>query len=440
MTVTCNASDPDGDEITYDWSATGGTISGDGSEVAWTLPETECEHTITCAIEDEHGLAADEDASLTITIQNQPPVIDSLDCSDADRIVEPGTTLTVICTASDPDGDGIIYDWSVTGGAVAGDGSEVDWTVPAAEGDFTITCAIEDEHGLAANEDASLRVTLAYDIGTDPGDETIGPDGQTLVWVPMGTFMMGHTYFNNAEPVHQVTLDGFWMGQCEVTNDQYVSFLNATQPANVDDWVDLDDLGCQIEYVDGSYQVDEGLGSHPVRLVSWYGAAAYCDYYTYALPTEAQWEFAAASPDALIFPWGDTWDPSRCCCSQNRGPFDSTFEVGSFLDGAAWCGALDMAGNVVEWCADWYDIDYYEISPEVNPLGPPRPEGGHKICRGGSYVSGSTWGNCRAAQRLYLPPTESRVYIGFRVTLNMGGEVPIIVESVGRNGRSHVTR
>ena len=109
------------------------------------------------------------------------------------------------------------------GGTIDGSGSAVDWTLPSTDGDYTITCSVEDEHGLPADDDASLTVTVSA--------RTNGPDGQTLVAVPTGSFMMGsEDGFNNEKPVHEVTIDGFWIGQCEVTNDQYAAFLNESRP------------------------------------------------------------------------------------------------------------------------------------------------------------------------------------------------------------------
>jgi formylglycine-generating enzyme len=229
------------------------------------------------------------------------------------------------------------------------------------------------------------------DAGSDGGpfDEIIGLDGQGLVLVPGGSFMMGSEDGEDDErPVHQVTLTGFWIGKCEVTNDQYAAFLNEVQPTNVLDWLGIGEPACGIEYVAGTYRSKSQLGSHPVVEVNWHGAQAYCEHYGYVLPTEAQWEYAAAGPDARTYPWGNVWAPEKCCNGVNRGPFGSTFPVGSFPAGASWCGALDMAGNVQEWCADWYSETYYEVSPKLDPRGP--ANGGLKVCRGGSWYDYSS--------------------------------------------------
>ena len=283
-------------------------------------------------------------------------------------------------------------------------------------------CADANENGSTDVGDAIkvLRCVVGLDTwpigecGGDPGEETIGPDGQTLVLVPDGSFMMGSNEEGSDEqPIHQVTLDGFWIGSCEVTNDQYAAFLNEIDPINVNQWIDIPNVYCEIEYVGGTYQAKAQHGPHPVVCVSWYGATAYCDHYGYTLPTEAQWEYAARGPDAREYPWGNEWDGSRLCWWEKRGPGGLTFPVGSFPVGASWCGALDMAGNVWEWCADWYDSDYYENSPSHNPTGP--SSGSLRVLRGGS------WGNdypryFRCALRNYsdLVPGYRGRYYGFR--------------------------
>ncbi len=233
--------------------------------------------------------------------------------------------------------------------------------------------------------------------GEDPvlGDEMTGPDGQTLVWVPAGSFMMGSENEwagVDERPVHRVTLDGFWIGQCEVTNAQYQAFCDATGRA----------------FPSGSDQGDD----HPVVGVSWYDAKEYCDHYGYALPTEAQWEYAARGPAAPGYPWGDTWHELWCCNWYNKGPGGETFPVGSFPAGASWWGALDMAGNVWEWCADRYSSSYYQISPELNPPGP--ESGTYWVLRGGAW--GSDDGFCRAGYRNCDYPSFTFDYLGFRVS------------------------
>ena len=210
----------------------------------------------------------------------------------------------------------------------------------------------------------------------EPFAEVTGPDGQTLVWVPAGSFMMGSNevfWWEDERPEHKVTLDA--------TGRAFPAWSTQGDP-------------------------------HPVVWVSWEDAQAYCDHYGYVLPTEAQWEYAAAGPDALTYPWGDEFDDQKCCNFDTKGPGGTTFPVGSFPAGASWCGALDMVGNVYEWCNDWYSATYYEVSPELNPPGP--ADGTKKVLRGGSY--GNTNQRCRAAFRYnYEYPNSISEGWGFRV-------------------------
>jgi len=212
--------------------------------------------------------------------------------------------------------------------------------------------------------------------------------------VPAGSFMMGSEDGKAPEkPAHRVQLDGFWLGKYEVTNAQYRAFCEATGrelPPDIDDGDD-----------------------HPVICVGWGDATAYCEHYGLSLPTEAQWEYAAAGPESRTYPWGSDWDPQRLCWFENRGPGGQSFLVGSFPAGASWCGALDMAGNVWEWCADWYGADYYAKAPEQNPPGPSESEYGARVLRGGSW--GDLSGYCfRCAHRRNHNPGYRYGHVGFR--------------------------
>jgi len=236
--------------------------------------------------------------------------------------------------------------------------------------------------------------------GAQVGQEVTGPAGITLVWVPGGSFMMGSeeprwlmTLLLGRLPVHRVELSGFWIGKTEVTVAQWQSVMGRVPDESSDRGED-----------------------HPVVGVSWHDCNEFCENTGLALPTEAQWEYAAAGPDSRRYPWGDDWDGDRLCWPGNKGPGGMTFPVGSFPSGASWCGALDMAGNVWEWCADWYDKLYYDDSPLRDPLGP--DSGSRRVLRGGGWRSFADL--CRCAFRFYNSPAYSRVCFGFRVCSNCG--------------------
>jgi len=182
--------------------------------------------------------------------------------------------------------------------------------------------------------------------GTKAGETATGPDGGVYVWVPAGEFNRGDKITKR----HIRISKGFWLGKCTVTNAHYQRYCQETG----------------VEFPKGSDQGD----NHPVVFVDRAEAKAYCKHYGLALPTEAQWEYAARGPESRKWPWGNQWDEDKCCNLGNQGPKGRTFPVGSFPEGASWCGALDMAGNVWEWCKDWFDPDYYKYSPDTDPPGP----------------------------------------------------------------------
>ena len=168
-------------------------------------------------------------------------------------------------------------------------------------------------------------------------------DGMVMVYVPEGSFLMGSAdgdldAYDSEFPQHQVTLDAFWLDQTEVTNGQYERCVA--------------DGECRANYDYGSDFTGE---NQPVVGVSWDDAADYCAWAGGQLPTEAQWEYAARGPESLTYPWGDSApDLTLLNYDWNVG---RTTDVGSYPAGASWVGVLDMAGNVYEWVADWYDAD-----------------------------------------------------------------------------------
>jgi formylglycine-generating enzyme required for sulfatase activity/serine/threonine protein kinase len=259
----------------------------------------------------------------------------------------------------------------------------------------------------------------------DVGDTWRRPaDDAVMVYVPAGEFEMGSTEGDDDEqPVHTVALDGFWIDRTEVTNAQFAAFLN--EEGNREEggatWLDLEDEGCLIERSGGDFRPQSGYADHPVIEVSWYGAAAYCDWAGARLPTEAEWEYAARGPEGSIYPWGDTFDGERlnfcdanCEFNHKTTAYDDgyarTAPVGSFASGASWCDALDMSGNVWEWVADWYDEDYYDRSPSENPTGP--TSGEYRVLRGGSWYNNVY--SVRGANRDWIVPVYTYYYGGFR--------------------------
>jgi formylglycine-generating enzyme required for sulfatase activity len=239
-------------------------------------------------------------------------------------------------------------------------------------------------------------------------------DGIVMVYIPPGDFMMGQTdeekkwlidqigekkynsYYKNEIPLHKVYLDGYWLGKYQVTFAQYDKYCNDTKIEKPNDrnW---------------------GRENRPVIYVSWDDAGAYCQWLSketglqFKLPTEAQWEKAARGNDQRKYPWG-SGEPGKDLANFS-GNVGKTTPAGSYQAGASSYGLLDMAGNVWEWCADWYESGYYKNSPLKNPGGP--DSGSDRVIRGGGW--GSYARVLRCAHRGSDGPSYRDDFLGFRL-------------------------
>jgi formylglycine-generating enzyme required for sulfatase activity len=231
----------------------------------------------------------------------------------------------------------------------------------------------------------------------DAGPGIVGKDGAPMVLIIAGEFTMGDRVFG---PVHKVYLDAFYMDQYEVRTSLYAAFLKATKREKPYNW-QLVDM--------------QGDGDRPVIGVDWYDAEAYCRWAGKRLPTEAEWEKAARWTDGRAYPWGNgrldktkasyNWDGKR-----RWEGYRTLSLAGSYEAGKSPYGIYDMAGNVWEWVADWYERDAYKNSPTRNPQGPPAGE--FKVFRGGSALSHAT--DITSALRNRGSPTGRAITIGFR--------------------------
>jgi formylglycine-generating enzyme required for sulfatase activity len=269
-------------------------------------------------------------------------------------------------------------------------------------------------------EQAAVQTRKVGATSTNP------TDGAAMVWVPGGTFTMGSidkVGRDNEHPAHKVTLSGYWIYRDDVTVSQYRAFCTATRHA-MPLWPDQ-----RYSWKGKSGWDDAALQQHPIVDVSWNDAQAYADWAKVVLPSEAQWEYASRGPQGNNYPWGGTattadpfngWDQTKCANFYNsREKNISTWPVGSFATDTSWCGAWDMAGNVYNWCADWYEA--YSSSPVTNPTGP--ATGSVRVLRGGSWNDGDYYSvyGARGANRDYNGPDNWNYYFGFRcVSLSPG--------------------
>ncbi len=278
--------------------------------------------------------------------------------------------------------------------------------------------------------------------------------GIVFVDIPGGTFQMGDS-FNEGPyyelPLHTVTLSPFRMSKYEVTNAQYAAYLNAADADGLIKvsgdivYAALDSSNSELYLATHSYstssQIDytstftvrskpgRDMSNNPVVYVSWYGAKALCDYYGCRLPTEAEWEYAARGGFSdKRFPWGDTIthiqanynsnlaysydiDPiGGYHPSWNDGVYPYTSPVDAFFPNGY--GLHNTSGNVSEWCHDWHDRGYYNISPQQGPVG-----SSHRVVRGGSWADPSAV-YCRSASRGRGIPDFRMYFIGFRCALD----------------------
>ena len=314
------------------------------------------------------------------------------------------------------------------GASVTVDGASYPGSFPGGEGGGGVP--IDIDLGGDASRTVRLLVTksgfksYAVDVILTPGVESDVPvsmdplpvatlptsggkinpvDGAEMVFIPAGPFSMGDDklYSNGADRVHQVTVDGYYIYKTPVTVAMYKKFCDATGHAmpNEPSW--------------GWDKAD-----YPIVNVTWNDAAAYCNWAGVSLPTEAQWEKAARGTDGRRYPWGNEWNPDDCRHSQSAlGDAGEPVDVGSYPQGASPYGVLDMAGNVWQWCSDWYDADYFQNSPVKNPTGPSSGDG--RVLKGGSWYRDETYFFC-SAFRFHFSPDHSQAhgYIGFRCVSN----------------------
>jgi len=304
--------------------------------------------------------------------------------------------------------------------------------------------------------------------------ESPGSAPEGMVWIPGGPFWMGSAEDpeNNA-PLHQVAVSGFWMDKTEVTNAQFEAFVKATgyvttaerpptkeelkqgdvppekrvpfsvcfKPVSLPDDVSLLRVqpvwwqfvaGADWRHPEGPASDIKSRMNHPVVHISWHDAVEYAKWADKRLPTEAEWEFAARGGlDRKEFCWGSEPQGAggkfRANTFQGKFPghdsgedgFVGTAPVASYAPNGY--GLYDTAGNVWEWCSDWYSATYYWSSPKNNPKGPDTGDPGRdtdqpaKVRRGGSYLCADNY--CRRylpAARDHNPPNDAASHTGFR--------------------------
>ena len=329
----------------------------------------------------------------------------------------------------------------MAGGVEGGDGNEVAGVTPATPSDEdsgvsanpTRTPTFSPTSTITKTPELSRTPTLTPTPNSQAGNiRTVSRGGVEVEqgFVPDGSFMMGREEGeSDDQPVHEVTLDAFWIDRMEVTNAQFAAFAAHTGYRTT-----AESEGGGYTFVNNEWNYTEGadwqhpqgpssnlfgLNDHPVVQVSWNDAQAFCEWAGSRLPSEAEWEYAARGPSNLVYPWGNSFDGRKLNYCDNTCPFDFadqnvddgyefTAPVGSYIAGASWAGVLDMAGNVLEWVNDWYEIDYYTQLSVKNPTGP--ESGDERVLRGGAW----NIPNVPSADRGSIQPIYRDFNIGFR--------------------------
>jgi formylglycine-generating enzyme required for sulfatase activity len=333
-----------------------------------------------------------------------------------------------------------------------------------------------------ADNSSKLQETTQKPIGLDQISFNGDTSNSGMLKIPSGAFMMGADNDQASEdeyPKHKVMIDAFWMDQHEVTNDQFAKFVESTgyltTAERKPDWeelkkqlppgtpkpdesllvaaslvftpptqqVDLNDYsqwwtwvpGASWKHPDGPGSDIKGKGNFPVVHVSWDDAMAYCKWVGKRLPTEAEWEYA--SRGGLInniYPWGNehvnigkpkanTWEGTFPNMNTALDKFTTLAPIKSFKPNGY--KLYDMAGNVWEWCSDWYRNDYYKTvnipnginNPKgpIDSFDPDEPYTPKKVSRGGSFMCNESYcSGYRSARRMKSSPDSGMSNLGFR--------------------------
>jgi formylglycine-generating enzyme required for sulfatase activity len=246
---------------------------------------------------------------------------------------------------------------------------------------------------------------------TPPIASTSGPSParaiqEDMVLIPAGRFIRGYNGGGfDEKPEASVMLDAYWVDRYEVTYANYLAFVTTTGHRKP-----ISRYVKHFDKLSGATQ--------PAVYVSWEDADEYCRYRGARLPTEAEWEKAARGPDGLLWPWGNK-DERAWANTGNPDPVEFTAPVGSFPRDRSPYGVYDMAGNIMEWVADWYQEDVYKDTKQANPQG--ATTGTYKVIRGSSW--GTFGKETRLTIRLKMTPDFRDTTIGFRCAKSATDEV-----------------
>jgi formylglycine-generating enzyme required for sulfatase activity len=287
---------------------------------------------------------------------------------------------------------------------------------------------VKDKNLTLANAAYQALASLNSAEGIEPPRQAEAPaiikiekDVSQMVLIPEGNFIYGSREddkeaANWEKPQQTILLPSFYIDIYPVTNRQYCLFLNELKPEEKElkEWIELSGSykkeRCRISKKRGNYVVELGYEDYPVIYVSWFGSKAYADWCGKRLPNEVEWEKAARGTDGRKYPWGDEFDTNLC--NSIESGIKHTTPVTAYPEGKGPYGCFDMAGNVWEWCFDWFDENNDKTGNRLK--GP--ETGTNRVVRGGSWVDDAYL--CRASFRNVSQPSDRWNDCGLRLARN----------------------
>jgi formylglycine-generating enzyme len=242
-----------------------------------------------------------------------------------------------------------------------------------------------------------------------------------LVFVEGGKFAMGDKNGEiDEKPIKHLKLKSFYIGRYEVTNSEFVEFLNSqgNQFEVNTVWIQLSgkwkDLNCRIYEKDNKFFVEKGFEDFPVNYVSWYGANAYCKWRGGRLPTEAEWEYAAKGGKHYRKKTIKEIEKNLDKYAWFSDNSNENWHKKGLKHGNA-LGIFDISGNLWEWCSDFYNPTYYASRSKKNPQGPEK--GDYRVLRGGSWTDKA--GMLRISNRNGIIPAANKINVGLRIVYDV---------------------
>lgn len=370
-----SSSDVDADSLRYLWEvidapASISLVDSSAAQTRFTPVDTGS-YTFRLTISDGQTSHSDEVTIVVTGAGNLAPVAEA----GTQQTVGVGLEVTLDGSgSSDPEGALITYHWIIGNNpgenVILSDSTDtMPRFTPNLVGSYVFGLIVDD------GQSESLLDTVVIDVVDQIYSQRSG-----MIEIPSGSFLMGSaTGLAGESPVHVVNLSTFWIDAVEVTAAEYALCVRdglCTTPG--------EQPGCNFGLAERA--------DHPINCVDYEGAAAFCNWAGKRLPTEAEWEKSARGPnDQRRFPWGDD-DPTFLLLVDEtlrllnyNNLVGTTTAVGEYADGASPYGVDDLAGNVMEWVADWYNPDYYDLTPLMDPQGP--SSGDQRVARGGHYLA-----------------------------------------------------